>query len=255
MIFSRLHNFIFIKGRKLAGTSFEVALSRICGPGDIITPITPVDEKVRISLGYRHAQNYGCDPEALSKYIEHLKLSDASITADLSAPKGIFSNHTSLAEAHELIGEEIIRARVVAISRSPYQTVLSRLNHMSKFKQYKNTGNTMKASSEEMRKNLQKLLKLIRSNKAERNIDLYKQPESPNDIEITFLRFERLEQDLSQWLRSLNIEDEISLPHLKRGQNLADEAILEIATTNELKEINEYYDDEFARFGYDKLVR
>ena len=59
MIFSKLHRFLFIKGRKVAGTSFEVALSKICGPDDILTPITPIDEQTRLSLQYRPAQNYG----------------------------------------------------------------------------------------------------------------------------------------------------------------------------------------------------
>ena len=40
MIFSELHNFLFLKGRKVASTSFEVALSKICGAEDVITPIS-----------------------------------------------------------------------------------------------------------------------------------------------------------------------------------------------------------------------
>ncbi len=39
MIVSHAHKFIFIKTQKTAGTSIEVALSQICGPDDIITPI------------------------------------------------------------------------------------------------------------------------------------------------------------------------------------------------------------------------
>jgi hypothetical protein len=40
MIASRLHNFIFIKTMKTAGTSIEMALSPHCGPDDILTPIS-----------------------------------------------------------------------------------------------------------------------------------------------------------------------------------------------------------------------
>ena len=43
MILSRKFRFIFIKGRKVGGTSVEMALSTICGPDDIVTPITPID--------------------------------------------------------------------------------------------------------------------------------------------------------------------------------------------------------------------
>lgn len=39
MIASYKCNFIFIKTRKTAGTSVELALGEHCGPDDIITPI------------------------------------------------------------------------------------------------------------------------------------------------------------------------------------------------------------------------
>ena len=38
MIISHKHKFIFIKTKKVAGTSLEVALSQLCGDQDIITP-------------------------------------------------------------------------------------------------------------------------------------------------------------------------------------------------------------------------
>lgn len=58
MIISHRHKFIFIKTEKTAGTSIEIALSKYCGPDDIITPIHPEDETMRQELGYRGAQNY-----------------------------------------------------------------------------------------------------------------------------------------------------------------------------------------------------
>lgn len=58
MIISHKNKFIFVKTGKTAGTSIEIALSKYCGPDDIITPISPEDEKKRADLGYRGAQNY-----------------------------------------------------------------------------------------------------------------------------------------------------------------------------------------------------
>jgi len=45
MIVSHRHKFIFLKPRKVAGTSVEVALSRHCGGDDILTPIGAYDSR------------------------------------------------------------------------------------------------------------------------------------------------------------------------------------------------------------------
>lgn len=47
MIASYLHNFIFIKTRKTAGTTIEIVLAPFCGPRDIITPIGRSEELLR----------------------------------------------------------------------------------------------------------------------------------------------------------------------------------------------------------------
>ena len=58
MIISHKFKFIFLKTNKTAGASIEIALSKFCGEKDIITPISPEDEQIRRSLGYRGPQNY-----------------------------------------------------------------------------------------------------------------------------------------------------------------------------------------------------
>jgi len=58
MIISHEHKFIFIKTKKTAGTSFEIALSRFCGPQDVITRNRAVDEELRRNLGGRGPQNH-----------------------------------------------------------------------------------------------------------------------------------------------------------------------------------------------------
>lgn len=59
MIISHKYKFIFLKTRKTAGTSIEIALSEFCEKGDIITPIyPPEDERARIDKGYTGPQNY-----------------------------------------------------------------------------------------------------------------------------------------------------------------------------------------------------
>ncbi len=58
MIVSHRHRFIFLKTAKTAGTSVEIALSAVCGPEDVITPIVAEDEAVRARMGHRGPQNW-----------------------------------------------------------------------------------------------------------------------------------------------------------------------------------------------------
>ena len=56
MIVSHKHKFIFLKTKKTAGTSIELALSRLCGPADVITPLTA--DRRGAATGGRGAQNW-----------------------------------------------------------------------------------------------------------------------------------------------------------------------------------------------------
>jgi len=58
MIISHKHKFIFIKTRKTAGSSFELMLSTICGPDDVLTPLSPEEETIREQLSGGRARNY-----------------------------------------------------------------------------------------------------------------------------------------------------------------------------------------------------
>lgn len=58
MIISHQHRFIFLKTRKTAGTSIDIALSGRCGPNDVITRLNTRDDRLRRELGYPSPQNY-----------------------------------------------------------------------------------------------------------------------------------------------------------------------------------------------------
>ena len=57
MILSHEYKFIYIKNRKVASSTMEIALSGLCGPRDIITLIGRKDEAERKVLGFRGPQN------------------------------------------------------------------------------------------------------------------------------------------------------------------------------------------------------
>ncbi|MEM8729295.1 MAG: sulfotransferase family 2 domain-containing protein [Pseudomonadota bacterium] len=59
MIVSHKHKFIFVKNRKVGGTSMEVALAKICGPDDILSSDVPERGRVgRNDVLAAHARNY-----------------------------------------------------------------------------------------------------------------------------------------------------------------------------------------------------
>lgn len=68
MIVSHKYKFVYIKNKKVAGTSIEIALSKFCGPKDILTKLTPKeDEEKRKKLGYTSRQN-----DKNGKYYNHM---------------------------------------------------------------------------------------------------------------------------------------------------------------------------------------
>ena len=56
MIVSHKHKFIFIKTKKVAGSSLELALSKFLGEDDVITPLA--EEYLRVERGYMTSRNY-----------------------------------------------------------------------------------------------------------------------------------------------------------------------------------------------------
>lgn len=58
MIINHKYKFIFLKTRKTAGTSIEIALSQFCDTNDVITPISQEDELKRQEFGFPGPRNY-----------------------------------------------------------------------------------------------------------------------------------------------------------------------------------------------------
>ena len=94
MIFCRDLNIIFIKTKKVGGTSFEIALSKYCDENDIVAPISPEDEVTRESLGYQRPVNYNNQNRSN-------ELINLGIT-------GNFYNHISAENIRQNLGEDIL---------------------------------------------------------------------------------------------------------------------------------------------------
>jgi hypothetical protein len=98
MIISHEHRFIFLKTRKTAGTSIEIALSRYCGDWDVITPIgPPKEEALRKELSGRGAQNF-----RMPSSMHALKDGEP-----FSARKTDYGNHMPARKVRAMIGPAI----------------------------------------------------------------------------------------------------------------------------------------------------
>ena len=103
MIASHAHRFIFLKTRKTAGTSVEIALSKVCGPDDVITRISPADEELRARAGGLGPRNFQSPPLARQAF-----------------------NHMTARQARDAVGVPAWRSYFrFAIERNPWDAVVS----------------------------------------------------------------------------------------------------------------------------------
>jgi len=99
------YKFIFLKTRKTAGTSIEMSLSRIAGPGDVVTKVSPRDEKIRAEMGIEprgYRGRFNPVPEILfGSYREKIQ----SIREFVKGKK--FRNHSSSFKIRNRVGREV----------------------------------------------------------------------------------------------------------------------------------------------------
>lgn len=177
MIICHKHKFIFIKPRKVAGTSFEIALSKFLGPNDISTKISPDDEKYRLEKGFRGAQNYQ------KNYLQVLlnpRRRDFSFLVRFRQPE-LYYNHISAQKIREICGEETWRSyRKISPIRNPWSQFLSYYQYVNRNDRNTNFEEWSKAN-----------INLIGMNNEQYKID--------GEIVVDeFIRFENLAYDVSK---------------------------------------------------------
>lgn len=121
MIYLSKQKILFLKPQKVAGTSFEIALSRFAGPNDIITPISEEDEITRQERGYPSCQNY---QEPFQDVLKSKRKAVQFIYRRKRAT--LFYNHISAALARERLGaKHFDEAYKVSIVRNPFDYLIS----------------------------------------------------------------------------------------------------------------------------------
>ena len=228
----------------------EIALSAICGPEDIITPILPRDEIDRLKAG-RASQNYSDDRAAEHHYIDQLKRSWSEGISDIPLAAGRYYNHMPLREVLQAAGESLTGYSVFAVERSPYSKILSWANMRVASEDYnRGLSGAMRGRRDEITAFLADAFgtdSILRA----RNIDLYRGLDG--HVRADVLRYAELSGDLTSYLRAMGVSPIPPLPHAKRGL-LADTLDpRDYFSRPQLDEINELYMDEFETFGYRRI--
>ena len=256
MIISKANKFVFIKGRKVAGTSVEVGLSTLCTSEDILTPITPIDELLRLKATGLMAQNYGANTARLKRYRKALINSEQQVELDWSSirkPRGTYRGHMNLTEMEEVFGGFDEDWTIIAITRCPYEQALSRIKH-SASKQAVQQRSTASLDSNNIL--FQQAKKRFIENASQQtiriNIDLYKDVQK--NLRPTFyLRYERLKLDYEILMHKLGQTTFDPLPHLKKTNTTTRATPQDLFNRDEIKIINHCFAEEFEHFSYTQL--
>ena len=228
MIISHKHKFIFIKTAKTAGTSMEIALSGLCGPEDIITPILPEDEKLRRELGYPGPQN------CLAPITDY-GLKDLGKLLVRRRPRLRFYNHISAREIKRHLNPWVWnRYYKFCFERNPWDRVLSFY-----FWHYK----------QEPRPSLQEF---IASGKPEilrkRGYELYTINGQVVVDRVCF--YENLGYEMEQVRRQLELPQELELPRTKSAYRIRRSSYREEYSPEERYKVQEMFSREIALLGY-----
>lgn len=189
MIINHKYEFIFLKTRKTAGTSIEMALSKFCDANDVITPISKRDELMRQELGFTGPQNYNVSMRCYSK-LDWIRLIG-------KARRKRFFNHASARFVRDCISDEKWSGYFkFCFERDPFDKAISRY--------FWSTRDPRPEISEYLNSALVELLS---------NWNIY----AINDqIAVDFVgRYENLADDLATIRDKLGLPEQLSLPRAK----------------------------------------
>jgi hypothetical protein len=233
MIISHRHKFIFLRTTKTASTSMEISLSRFCGPDDVITPVNPLDEPVRLEQGIK-PQNFTrprkfweCRPKDIARYLLYRE----------QPQKKLFWNH---------MPARLVRDRVTSavwdsyfkfcFVRNPWDRAISRY--------YWNLSRDPKQSD---------LEKSLRRNDPNSNFEIYS---IDGELAVDFVgKFENMQADLKKVFDRLNLPFDGWLPRTKTKSRVDKRHYSDLLAPAQAEYIRQKCRQEIDLFNYSYETR
>lgn len=213
MILSHQYRFIFIKTNKTAGTSVEIALSRFCGPDDVITPVSHDDEVLRSETGGRGPQNY-----------------------KTGSGRRKFYNHMGAAEIRKLVGDDVWDSYFkFCIERNPWDRVISLYYWRNKEEPRPTISEFIESET----------ISALRS----KGLELY----TIDGVVVVdrILRYENLEEELDEVRRLVGIPPPLELPRAKASFRNDRRPHREVFDDEQRRVIADRFQEEIELLGYE----
>lgn len=230
MIVCHKYKFIFLKTSKTAGSSVEMALSRFCGPDDIITPLSEEEDALRVEQGGVAPQNYRertlrFTPSQLWKFISRGKYFRR------------FYNHIPARKVKRRIGKDIWDSYYkFCVVRNPWDRVISQY--------YWRLRNDTKVMSIDEFLDSRHVGSLIRKGIGVYTID-------GKVVVDRICRYENLTEDLEEVRVKLGLPEPISLPRAKSMFRKDKRHYSEVFSKEQKERVREIFSDEIKLLGYE----
>jgi hypothetical protein len=227
MIISHKYKFIFLKTSKTAGTSMEIALSKYCGPEDIITPISDDDETIRMELGHRTAQNF------VIPYVHYSLMN--WIDALYRGRRLQFYNHISAREVKRMIGDKRWNEYFkFCFERNPWDRFISLYYWRCKQEPRPSIAQFMASGAMDLMK--------------QKGFDIYS-IDGKLSVDKVY-RYEDLKEALKDIRIRLGLPEPLSLPKAKGEYRLDRRPYREVLSAEEKDRIAQRFSEEISLFGY-----
>lgn len=231
MILSHAHRFIFLKTRKTAGTSIELALSQLCGPDDILTPISPADEDLRSGQPGPGAQNWIPETMRINRAERFL----GKMIGQRARGRG-FYNHVPAREVKRLVRAEVWNGYFkFSVERNPWDRQVSLY-----YWRYRDPAK---------RPSFEAFLKSRYWRKTVDNFDIY-----TIDGRLALdhvIRYEKLAEDFAGVLQRIGIEDAPQLASAKSGSRSGGRGYRDHYTDETRALVEKLYRREIELFEYE----